>query len=107
MLPRGLIVSMFGLIATRCQSRKPDYSPMILAQCAFSKVNKAKRRFAIITYDVDRLASLSWQVEGNSFAHSILRGLNGFTYAKERGIINITVFDQVPALPAPNDDAKR
>lgn len=70
-------------------------------------MDKVKRRFAIITYDVDRFASLSWQTEGNNFAFAILRGLNGFTYAKERGIINITLLDQVPALTAPNDNVKR
>jgi hypothetical protein len=70
-------------------------------------VDRIKRRFAIVTYDVDRLAKLSWQVEGNSFAFAIWRGLNGFTYAKERGIINITLLDQVPAMPAPDDNAKR
>lgn len=70
-------------------------------------MNKGRRRFAIITYDVDRLASLNWQAEGSIFAHAILRGLNGFTYAKERGIINITLLDQVPAMPAPNDPPKR
>ena len=66
-----------------------------------------RRRFAIITYEADRLADLSWQAEGNSFAYAIWRGLNGYTYAKERGIVNITVMDQVQAAPAPNDHAKR
>jgi hypothetical protein len=66
----------------------------------------AKRRFAIITYDAERLANLDWQAEGNSFAYAILRGMSGFTYAKERGIINITVMDQVPKVPAPSDRVK-
>ena len=70
-------------------------------------MDKVKRRFAIVTYDVDRLAKLCWQAEGTCFAFAIWRGLNGFTYAKERGIINITLLDQVPALPAPDDNAKR
>jgi hypothetical protein len=58
----------------------------------------AKRRFAIITYDPDRIAELNWQAEGNSFSYAILRGISGLTYAKERGIINITVMDQVPVV---------
>jgi hypothetical protein len=58
----------------------------------------AKRRFAIITYDPDRIAELNWQAEGSSFSYAILRGISGLTYAKERGIINITVMDQVPVV---------
>lgn len=69
-------------------------------------MDKIKRRFAIITYDANRLADISWQAEGTCFAYAIWRGLNGFTYAKERGIINITLLDQVPAVPAPNDNVK-
>jgi hypothetical protein len=66
----------------------------------------AKRRFAIITYDPERLAALNWQAEGNSFSYAIMLGLSGFSYAKERGIINITVMDQVPVVPAPFDKVK-
>lgn len=64
-----------------------------------------RKRFAIITYDPDRLAVLNWQAEGHSFAYSVWRGLRGWTYAKERGIINITVMEQMPATPAPHDNS--
>jgi hypothetical protein len=61
------------------------------------------RRFAIITYDPERVANLNWQAEGSSFGYAIWRGVNGFTYAKERGLINITIMDEVKAVAAPND----
>ena len=64
----------------------------------------ARKRFAIITFDPDRLAKLSWQGEGNSLAWIIWRGLCGWTYPKERGIINITLMDQLPAKPNPSED---
>ncbi|WP_411290230.1 hypothetical protein [Sphingorhabdus sp.] len=54
---------------------------------------------AIITFDPDRLAKLSWHGEGHSLAWIIWRGLCGRTYPKERGIINITPMDQLPAKP--------
>ena len=61
----------------------------------------ARKRFAIITFDPDRIDKLSWQGEGNSFAWIIWRGLAGYTYPKERGVINITLMDQLPAKPHP------
>ena len=63
-----------------------------------------RKRFAIITFDPDRLAKLSWQGEGNSLAWIIWRGLCGWTYPKERGIIDITLMDQLPAKPHPSED---
>lgn len=57
----------------------------------------ARKRFAIITFDPDRIEQLNWQAEGNSFAWAIWRGLAGWIYPKERGIINITLMDQLPA----------
>ena len=60
-----------------------------------------RKRFAIITFDPDAVEKLSWQGEGNSFAWIVWRGLSGWTYPKERGIINITVMDQLPAKPHP------
>lgn len=59
----------------------------------------ARKRFAIITFDPDRVDKLSWQGEGNSFAGILWRGMAGYTYPKERGIINITLMDQLPAKP--------
>ncbi len=61
----------------------------------------ARKRFAIITFDSDRVEQLNWQAEGNGFAWIIWRALAGWTYPKERGIINITVMDQLP--PKPHD----
>lgn len=60
-----------------------------------------RKRFAIITFDPDRIDKLSWQGEGNSFAWIIWRGMAGYTYPKERGVINITLMDQLPAKPHP------
>jgi len=68
----------------------------------------ARKRFAIITFDPDYIDRLSWQGEGNSFAWIIWRGIAGYTYPKERGIINITLMDQLPAKPHPLiDDRKK
>lgn len=66
----------------------------------------ARKRFAIITFDPDRIDKLSWQGEGNSFAWIIWRGLAGYTYPKERGVINITLMDQLPAKPHPVIDRR-
>ena len=67
----------------------------------FQLSDMARKRFAIITFDPDRIDKLSWQGEGNSFAWIIWRGLSGYTYPKERGVINITVMDQLPAKDHP------
>ena len=66
----------------------------------------ARKRFAIITYDPDTVHKLSWQGEGNSFAWIVWRGLAGYTYPKERGIINITLMDPLPAKPHPVFDER-
>ncbi|MFN3475329.1 MAG: hypothetical protein ACK4ZW_14905 [Blastomonas sp.] len=55
-----------------------------------------RRRFAIITYDPDRIEKIEANGDGQSFAWIVLRGLQGYDYAKERGIINITLMDQLP-----------
>ena len=65
-----------------------------------------RKRFAIITFDPDKIDKLSWQGEGNSFAWIIWRGLAGWTYPKERGIINITLMDQLPARDHPTLDKR-
>ena len=70
----------------------------------FQLFDMARKRFAIITYDPDKVEKLSWQGEGNSLAWIIWRGLCGWTYPKERGIINITLMDQLPAKPHPTED---
>ncbi len=55
-----------------------------------------RRRFAIITYDPDRVAQIEANADGPSFTWIILQALKGRDYPKERGIINITLMDQVP-----------
>jgi len=61
----------------------------------------SRRRFAIITYDPDRIEQLSYQAERNSVAWIIVRALQGYDYPKERGIINVTIMDQLPKRPDP------
>lgn len=58
-----------------------------------------RRRFAIITYDPDRIEQLSYQAEGLSVSWIIIQALQGFDYPKERGIINITLLDKLPVRP--------
>ena len=48
----------------------------------FQLFDMARKRFAIITYDPDKVEKL-WQGEGNSLAWIIWRGLCGWTYPKE------------------------
>jgi hypothetical protein len=64
------------------------------------------RRFAIITYDPDVVAKLSPLEVAGAFSYSLWRGLNGYTYAKERGILNVTIMIQQPAVPAPSDERR-
>ena len=66
----------------------------------------SRKRFAIIIFDPDKVNQLSWQGEGKSFAWIIWRGLAGWTYPKERGIINITVMDQLPVKDHPEFDKR-
>ena len=56
----------------------------------------SRRRVAIITYDPDRIERIEANGDGQSFAWIVLRGLQGFDHPKERGIINITLMDQLP-----------
>jgi len=56
----------------------------------------SRRRFAIVTYDPDRIEQLSYQAEGAAVAWIIVRALQGYDYPKERGIVNITLMDQLP-----------
>lgn len=55
-----------------------------------------RRRFAIVTFDPDRIEKLSYQAEGMSVSWTIIQALQGYDYPKERGIINITLMDQLP-----------
>lgn len=58
-----------------------------------------RRRFAIITYDPDRIEQLSYQAEGLSVSWTIIQALQGYDYPKERGIINVTLLDKLPTRP--------
>ena len=58
-----------------------------------------RRRFAIITYDPDRIEQLSHQAEGLSVSWIIIQALQGYDYPKERGIINVTLLDKLPIRP--------
>lgn len=65
-----------------------------------------RKRFAIITFDPDKVENLSWQGEGKSFAWIIWRALSGWTYPKGRGIINVTLMDELPAKDHPTLDRR-
>lgn len=58
-----------------------------------------RRRFAIVTFDPDRIDQIEANADGQSFSWIILQALKGRDYPKERGIINITLMDQVPVRP--------
>ncbi|WP_066045680.1 MULTISPECIES: hypothetical protein [Sphingomonadales] len=51
--------------------------------------------------DPDRIEQLSHQAEGSSVAWIIIRALQGYDYPKERGIINVTLMDQLPKRDCP------
>lgn len=55
----------------------------------------SRRRFAIVTYDPDRIEQIEANADGQSFSWIILRALQGYDYPEERGIINVTVMDQL------------
>lgn len=61
------------------------------------------KRMALILYDPERIAATSAQCDEHLLFRQIKRGLLGHTYAAERGLIKISVFDQVEAAPAPED----
>ena len=77
-----------------------DLSPISL-----NELNAVLDYLSVVrTFDSDRVEKLSWQGEGNSLARVVWRGLCGWTYPKERGIINITLMYQLPAKPHPSED---
>lgn len=61
------------------------------------------KRMALIFYDPDEIAATSAQCDEPLLFRQIKRGLLGQTYAAERGLIKISVFDQVEPMPAPED----
>lgn len=62
---------------------------------------KPRRRYAIVTFDPDLVEQQSIQSGGDALAFSILGALKGRRYPKERGLINVTVFDKVEFEPGP------
>lgn len=64
---------------------------------------KPRRRYAIVTYDPDIVERQSIQAGGDALAFALLGALKGRSYAKERGLINVTVFDRVEFEPGPVD----
>ncbi|WP_286749757.1 hypothetical protein [Sphingopyxis sp. SCN 67-31] len=66
-----------------------------------------RRRFAIVTYDPDKVCDLDWRVDAPLLGQQIVQGLRGTAYAKERGLINITLLDQVAPNARPWDAALR
>ena len=104
-----MITQELHRLRARAESVKMNRSrsgPLAIVLPMFQHPEMSRRRFAIITYDPDRIEQLSWQGEGNCFAYIIWRGLSGWTYPKERGIINITLMDQSPAKDHPTIDRR-
>lgn len=66
-----------------------------------------RRRFAIVTFDPDKVRDLDLSVDGKALGHHLVNGLRGIAYAKDRGLINITLLDQVAPNARPYDYALR
>lgn len=66
-----------------------------------------RKRFAIVTFDPDKVRDLNWQVDADKLGVQIVQGLRGTAYAKDRGLINITLLDQVAPNARPYDYALR
>ena len=91
-------IELCGKKGGTCDIRDPvrqrmPYPRLASVPVLFQLSAMGRKRFAIITFDPDRVAKLSWQGEGHSLAWIVWRGLCGWTYPKERGIINITLMD--------------
>lgn len=66
-----------------------------------------RRRFAIVTFDPDKVHDLDWQVDAPLLGIQLVQGLRGTAYARERGLMNITLLDQVAPNARPYDHALR
>jgi len=54
------------------------------------------RRFAIVTYDPDRVKALAPDTtEQEQLGEALVNALRGTAYAKDRGLLNVTLLDQV------------
>lgn len=68
----------------------------------------ARKRFAIVTFDPDRVQSLAPDtVEQAQLGEHLVNALRGTAYAKERGLLNVTLLDQVAPNARPYDYAMK
>jgi hypothetical protein len=72
----------------------------------FHKCGMARKRFAIITYDPDRVKALAPDTtERDRLGQYLVDGLRGIAYPKDHGLLNITLMDQVAPSARPFDYA--
>lgn len=65
-----------------------------------------RRRFAIVTYDPDVVLSLDARTGmREQLGEQIVNALRGTAYAKARGLLNVTLLDQVAPNARPYDYA--
>lgn len=66
----------------------------------------SRKRFAIVTFDPDRVKGLAPEtLEERQLGEQLVNGLKGIAYAKDRGLLNITLMDQVAPSARPYDYA--
>lgn len=65
-----------------------------------------RKRFAIITFDPDRVKAVAPDTtEERQLGEQLLNGIKGIAYAKGRGLLNVTLMDQVAPSARPFDYA--
>jgi hypothetical protein len=65
------------------------------------------RRFAIVTYDPEKVKGLAPDTtEQRQLGDALVDALRGVAYAKDRGLLNVTLMDQVAPNARPWDYAK-
>lgn len=66
----------------------------------------SRKRFAIITFDPDRVKGMAPDtVEEQQLGEQLVNALKGIAYAKGRGLLNVTLMDQVAPSARPYDYA--
>lgn len=66
----------------------------------------SRKRFAIVTFDPDRVDALAPDTrERNHLGEALVDALRGVAYAKARGLLNVTLMDQVAPNARPYDYA--
>lgn len=66
----------------------------------------SRKRFAIVTFDPDRVKALAPDtVEQTQLGENLVNALRGIAYAKDRGLLNVTLMDQVAPSARPYDYA--